>query len=236
MNLEIKGFLETSFIDWDGKICSVLFVAACNWRCPFCHNWPLIENPDTHETVPLERIKEYLIEHRDFIDGICLTGGEPTLYKKSGLFEFLREIKDLGLLVKLDTNGTDSAALQKLMTDHLVDFIALDIKAPLDERYDKLTAVKTDLEQVKQSIKLIQSGLTDYEFRLTVVPTLLAEKDIEDVARELKGAKKFVLQQFVPDNCWGKELRCVRPYEREKIMAMAELAKKYIPNTTTRGI
>jgi len=235
MELEIKGFIETSFLDWDGKIVSTLYVAGCNFRCPFCHNAGLIEKPREYETIPLERIERFLLEHKNFIDGICLTGGEPCLHKNAGLLEFMRRIKSLGFLIKLDSNGTDPECLKMALDEKLADYIAMDIKGPLDERYYRLSGVKTDLNKIKQSIKIIMESGVPYEFRTTVVPTLLGTKEIEDIARELAGARKFVLQQFAPGHAWDEALRSVKPHSREKIEEMAAAARPHINNVMIRG-
>jgi len=233
--LEIKGFIETSFLDWDGKVVSTLYVAGCNFRCPFCHNAGLIEKPHEYETIPLKKIEGFLLERKDFLDGICLTGGEPCLHKKRGLFEFLQRVKDLGFQVKFDSNGLDPECLHRLIGQNLVDYIAMDIKGPLDERYDKLSGVKTDLSKVKQSIKLIMESELDYEFRTTVVPTLLSPEDVVDIAKELKGARKFVLQQFAPAHTWDEALRTIKPYDREVLDEMVKPCQPYVKNILIRG-
>ena len=234
-DLEIKGFIETSFLDWDGKIVSTLYVAGCGFRCPFCHNSGLIEKPRDYETIPLARIERFLLEHKDFLDGICLTGGEPCLHENRGLFEFLKRIKDLGFQVKFDTNGADPECLRKVIDQKLVDYIAMDIKGPLDKRYDKLSGVKTDLDRIKTSIKVIRESGLAYEFRTTVVPTLLDKKDIEDIAKYIAGAEKFVFQQFSAAHTWDERLRSLKPYPREKLEEMMALAKPYVTNTIIRG-
>lgn len=236
MSLEIKGFIESSFLDWDGKVVSTLYVACCNFRCPFCHNSGLIEDPAQYETIPHERIEQFLRERKDFIDGICLTGGEPCLHKRKGLYEFLRRIKELGFRVKFDTNGADPDCLRDIINLKLVDYVAMDIKGPLDERYHKLSGIRTDIEKIKESIRLIMGSGLDHEFRTTLVPTLLDEKDIQDIARALSGAKKFVIQQFVPDHAWDKSLRAVKPFPREKINVMVGAAKEFVANTLARGV
>ena len=235
MDLEIKGLIETSFLDWDGKVVSTLYVPYCNFRCPFCHNSGLIEKPQDYETIPLERIENFLTERKDFIDGICLTGGEPCLHKKRGLFEFMRRIKGLGFKIKFDTNGTDPQTLGELIDGKLIDYIAMDVKGPLDERYDKLSGIRTDLEKIKQSIALIMASGLDYEFRTTVVPTLLDMKDIEDIAKYISGAQKFVLQQFAPDHTWDESLRTLKPYPREKLEEIVKASRPYVENTLIRG-
>jgi len=233
--LTIKGFIETSFLDWDGKIVSTLYVAGCNFRCPFCHNSGLIEKPGDYETIPLSRIEGFLLEHKDFLDGICLTGGEPCLHKNRGLFEFLRRLKDLGFQIKFDSNGADPECLKNVVDQKLADYIAMDIKGPLDERYDKLSGIKTNLAKIKESIKIIMESGIPYEFRTTVVPGLLQGKDIKDIAEYIAGAEKFVFQQFAAEHTWDENLRSVKPYLREKLEEMVEVARPYVANTLIRG-
>jgi len=236
MDLEIKGFIESSFLDWDGKVVSTLYVGRCNFRCPFCHNSGLIEAPDTYPTIPLSKIENFITERKDFIDGVCLTGGEPCLHKNKGLFEFLQRIKSLGFRIKFDTNGFDPDCLQKIIEQKLADYIAMDIKGPLDKRYDKLSGIKTDLSKIKKSIKLVMESGIDYEFRTTLIPTLLDAKDIRDIARAIPGAKKFVIQQFVPKHAWDESLREARPFEKEKIDAIVCSSKDFVANTLARGV
>jgi pyruvate formate lyase activating enzyme len=234
-DLEIKGFIETSFLDWDGKVVSTLYVAGCNFRCPFCHNSGLIEKPQDYETIPLARIQQFMLEHKDFLDGICLTGGEPCLHENRGLFEFLRRVKGLGFQIKFDTNGADPECLKKAIDQKIVDYIAMDVKGPLDDRYDKLSGVKTNLPRIKESIKIIMEKKVPYEFRTTVVPTLLETGDIEDIAKYIAGAEKFVFQQFAAEHAWDEALRTIKPYFREKLDEMAAVAKLYVANTVIRG-
>lgn len=234
-DLQIKGFIETSFLDWDGKIVSTLYVAGCNFRCPFCHNSGLIERPGDFETIALARIEGFLLEHKDFLDGICLTGGEPCLHKERGLFEFLRRIKALGFGIKFDTNGADPECLKKVIDEKLADYVAMDVKGPLDERYDRLSGIRTDLDKVKASIRIIRESGVPYEFRTTVAPTLLDTPDIEDIAKDIAGAEKLVLQQFVADHTWDESLRSLKPYPREKLDEMAAAARPHVANTLIRG-
>ena len=236
MDLEIKGFIETSLLDWDGMIVSTIYVPYCNFRCPFCHNSGLIEKPREYETVPISHIEKFLLEHKKFIDGICLTGGEPCLHKNRGLFGFMQHIKGLGFKIKFDTNGTDPETVKKAIDDKLVDYIAMDIKGPLDERYNKLSGVKTDLDKVKQCIAIIMEKRVPYEFRTTVVPGLLDERDIEDIARFIAGAEKYVFQQFAAEHTWDGSLRSVKPYPKEKLEQMVKVSKSYIENTSIRGV
>lgn len=234
MSLEIKGFIETSLVDWDGKVVSVIFLPGCNFRCPYCQNIDLIDHPEKFKTVPEEKVFGYLESHKDFIDGVCITGGEPTLHKNGGLTEFIKKIKQDGFLVKLDTNGSDPNYLKELVRDNLIDFVAMDIKAPL-EGYNKAANVKVDTEAVKESIQFILSGNIDHEFRTTVVPTITGLAEIEGISKLIAGAKKYALQQFEPENCKDIELRKLKPYDRETIAEMMKIAKKYVGNVIYRG-
>jgi pyruvate formate lyase activating enzyme len=236
MTLTIKGWNETSLLDWDGKIVTTLYVGGCNFRCPFCHNFQLVESPDSLPTISVETIEAYLLAHRDFIDGICLTGGEPCLYKKSGLLDFLQQIKELGFLIKLDTNGADPDCLAVLCQQKLVDYLAMDIKAPLDKTYEKLTAVTIDLQKISASIKLIINSGIAYEFRTTVVPPWIGEKEISAIAKSITGASSWVLQQFVPANCWAEDLRRQQPYSEPEFNHLVAAAQLILPTTRVRGI
>lgn len=236
INLEIKGFIETSLIDWDGHVVSVVYLPYCNYRCPFCHNTGIVSNSDTYPTVPIGKVMDFLGEHLDFLDGVCITGGEPTLHNDKGLVEFIEKVRHLGLKIKFDTNGSDPRTLTHLINKKLLDYIAMDIKAPLDLRYAKLSGSQVDLDKVSQSIAIIMGSGIDHEFRTTVVADMLVKADIEEIARYLTGAKKLVLQQFEPRYADADELKNVKPYSREAMLEMQEIAKKYVPNTILRGI
>jgi len=234
MSLDIKGFIETSLLDWDGKVIAVIFLPGCNFRCPYCQNIDLIDHPEKFKAIPEEKVLEYLESHRDFIDGICITGGEPTLHKNSGLTEFMKKVKQKGFLVKLDTNGSDPDYILELIKDDLVDFIAMDIKAPLDG-YNKATNVKVNLRNIKESIDLLLSGKVDNEFRTTVVPTITGIAEIEGISQLIAGAKKYVLQQFEPENCKDIHLKTLKPVDAETMGKMLEVARIYVQNVGYRG-
>jgi len=234
MSLDIRGFIETSLVDWDGKIVGVIFLPGCNFRCPFCQNIGLIDHPEKYKSIPEDRIIKYLDSHKNFIDGICITGGEPTLQKNNGLTELISKIKRGGFLVKLDTNGTDPEYLKYLINKKLIDFVAMDIKAPFD-LYNRSTNVKVNIEDIKRSVEILKSTGIDYEFRTTMVPTLIGEKEIETIARALEGSKKYVLQQFEPENCEDIELKKLKPYDSETVKKFVETAKRFINNVKYRG-
>ena len=231
--MKIKGMIEASFLDWDGKIVTTLFVPKCNFRCPYCQNWELIEHPENFEEIDFERIKKFLLSHKDFIDGVCVTGGEPTIYED--LPDFIKKIKELGFLVKLDTNGSKPRMIKKLIDEKLVDYIAMDMKAPF-EKYDAAGGVKVDVESIKRSIEIIMNSKIEYEFRTTAVPGITDESDIENIAASVRGAKKYVLQQFIPKNAMDEKLRNITPYKKDVFEKMMEKAKKYVKNARMRGV
>lgn len=235
--MEIKGFLDVSLVDWDGKLTSVIYLPNCNFRCPFCHNTNLVLEPEQLETIPIEHIKEQLKKQKGWIDGVCITGGEPTL--QNDLPELCTRLKEMGFLVKLDTNGTNPTLLKELFDQRLVDYVALDIKAPLTpEKYSVATGVKAEetLEQVKESIKLLLDSSMDYEFRTTVVPDLHNKDDIKQISYDVRKCRKYVLQRF--DVSLGKET--IDPNFMSKSLTEEEIneflieVKKIIPNTNLR--
>lgn len=200
MDIHIKGVQKVSLIDYPGKISSIVFLNKCNMRCPYCHNPELVFNNDSGGEFPditVEEFMKFLDTKKKWIDGVCITGGEPTLHP--GLIEFMKMIKSKGLLVKLDTNGTNPKIIEQAISQKIVDFVAMDIKNSL-ERYEETVNMKVNLENVKKSIRLIidsgNAGLIDYEFRTTILPRFIGEKEIIGIGKILNGSKKYVIQQF----------------------------------------
>jgi len=190
--MRIKGLQKTTLIDYPDKVACTIFTFGCNFRCPYCHNPELVIEDETKE-IPQEEILKFLEERKDFFDGVCVTGGEPTFHRD--LPELLKKIKRLDLAVKLDTNGTNPETVEQLIKNKLVDYIAMDIKAPL-KKYEQVVKEKVDLEKIKRSVELTKNSGIDYEFRMTVPPETFYEKDFTEIGKWLKGAKKFYLQKF----------------------------------------
>ena len=224
--------IETSLIDWDGKIVSTLYVSLCNFRCPFCYNYDLVLHPKNLRNISFEEINSFLLKRKDFIDGICMSGGEPTLYPD--LVLYFRKIKEKGFLIKLDTNGTNPKLLKNLLDFGLVDYIAMDIKSSLNYKsYFKAAGIKDKilLDNVKDSIKLIMNSKIDYEFRTTVVPLLHNEETIVKIAQHISGARKYILQNFSPqEKTLDSSFQKIKPYSDGKIQELSEKAKKYVHN------
>lgn len=216
---EIKGFLETSFIDWPGKICSVLFLSHCNFRCPYCHNHPLVFHPEQYPSIPIEDILSYLRSYRDWIDGVCLTGGEPTLHVDLPLL--IQEMRGEGFLIKLDTNGSNPQILENLIKMRQIDFVSMDVKAPLDAfSYRRSAGLPINLNLILRSIELLKRGEVDYEFRMTVVPELHQKEDIERLGDQLRVGPRLVLQNFNPENPLDPSLKETLPYPPQALREM----------------
>lgn len=230
---EIKGFIETSFCDWDGKLSSVIFLPGCNLRCPFCQNGDLVTRPDALDTIDFGLVGSYLEDKRGWIDGVVITGGEPTIWP--GLPELICDIKCLGVGVKLDTNGTNPCMLHSLAQEGLLDYVAMDIKSALDERYQRAAGTAVDLEAIRRSIGLVMSMGDSYEFRTTLVPGIVGEDEIESIAISIEGARKYVLQRFVPDNSLDKSMRQALPYRDTFIAQLVERASNYVGECFYRG-
>lgn len=207
----IKGFIETSFLDWKGELSSVIFFAGCNFRCPFCHNSDLVLRWDTLSDVHLEYIILTLRKYKQWVNKVVVTGGEPTIHM--GLYNVLGYLKREDIQVKLDTNGSSPSVLRGLVAEGLVDYIAMDVKGPL-ERYDTWCGTKVDIKKIEESIRFIMEGNVNYEFRMTVVPSLHREEDVYQVAEYLRASDKFFLQEFKPRQCIDRSFLNVQPFPK----------------------
>jgi len=213
----IKGFLELSFLDWPGKLSGVVFVGGCNFRCPYCQNHPLVLRPQELPDVPLRQVLERL--EGKWIDGVVISGGEPLIC--ADLPDLCRAFRSAGFQVKVETNGSRPAMLERLLTEGLVDAVSMDLKAPLkEEPYARAAGVKVDLEAIRNSVELLRASPIEHDFRLTVVPGLHVEEDVRAVAELLQGGGPLVLQDFSPHDTLDPRLREVQPYGREWIERM----------------
>jgi len=213
-----NGFITISFNEVSGKAVAVVFTGGCNFRCPWCQNRDLVLRPETLPVFQEEDIFASVEKRRNWLDGVAITGGEPTLQPE--LQEFCRRVKEKDLQVALATNGSNPDVLNDLIKQGLVDYISLDVKAPLTfERYRDLTAVEDGavFERVLKSIELIRNSPVDYEFRTTLVPELLSPDDIVKIASYLKGARKYAIQQFVPQSTIDPKFEKVAPWPRDII-------------------
>ena len=234
--MRIGGYQKTSLIDYPGKVAAVIFTSGCNFRCPYCHNRDLVLAGSEGGAFEASEILKDLEERKNLIDGVCITGGEPTLQKD--LPEFVKKIKDLGLLVKLDTNGSNTTILQSVIKNGLVDYVALDIKAPLDERYGRAVGKKDfEISFILLSMKELVASNVAYELRTTVVPGLHSEKDLLDLAKQLSEIApkaRWFLQNFQPKNCLDPEFEKIKPYDKIFLENLVEKLRVPMPNTNLR--
>ncbi|TGE38961.1 anaerobic ribonucleoside-triphosphate reductase activating protein [Desulfosporosinus fructosivorans] len=199
--MNIGGFVKTSFVDYPGKIASVVFTQGCNCRCGYCHNVGLLEIKKTFNNIRPEKIFEFLAKRKGMIDAIVISGGEPTLQEH--LHIFIKELKEMSFLVKLDTNGTNPEKLRALIDDQLLDFIAMDLKAPLS-KYEQVTEIRgLELSTIRESVEVIKSSGLAHEFRTTLCPELEAD-DIPSIMLDFEIASNYVVQ-----NCKSTDLKKV---------------------------
>jgi pyruvate formate lyase activating enzyme len=235
--MKFRGWQKTSLIEYPGKISTVLFTGSCNFRCPFCYNRELVLHPRKLPSIGEPEVMGYLRENRHLYHAVMVTGGEPTLHK--GLPLFLAKVSKLGLLAGLETNGTDPVMLNKLIKGKLVDFVAMDIKAPLVwERYRRAAGISDRklFEKVKRSVRMLLGSGLDHEFRTTVVPGIHTEEDIIKISNEIKGARRYVLQQFLPKNTIDESMSGLVPIGSRELHAMRKRAKKNVAACEVRNL
>ena len=219
MKHSIKGFIPTSFVDWPGKISSVIFLAGCGFRCPACHNYKLVTDPDSLDDYPLDEILRQLERRKHWIDGVTVTGGEPTI--RSNLPELLSLLRECGARVKLDTNGARPAMLARLIESGLVDAVYMDVKAPLDARhYSRAAGVPVDPAVIRRSIRILNSADVEVAFRTTVVPGLVEEPELRLIVRALGPAHRFIVQPFRGAETLSPHLREAKEFSLDRFEAM----------------
>jgi pyruvate formate lyase activating enzyme len=232
----IKGFDQMSLIDWDGMVATTLYLSGCNFRCPYCHNSGLVLFPDQYESIPFDEILAYVREHNDFLDGVVVTGGEPCIHE--GIPDLLRELRDVGMRVKLDTNGSFPEMLDLLIREELVDYVAMDVKAPLDfDAYARSAGIadRRTFEKVRDSIDILLEGKVDYEFRITVVPALHRASDLDRIAEQIKGARRFVIQNYVPRDTIDPSFLEEAPYNQERLEEFQKAMEPMFDECVVRG-
>ncbi|MFX0062187.1 MAG: anaerobic ribonucleoside-triphosphate reductase activating protein [Candidatus Hermodarchaeota archaeon] len=230
--MHFGGFQKFSVIDYPGKLSAIAFTYGCNLRCPYCHNPELVRprNENTLEYAETEIIK-FMDSRVGKLDALVITGGEPTL--QTDLEDFIRKIKQLGFLVKLDTNGTRPEVLKQLLGKKLLDYVAMDIKAPF-ERYQEVTRSKVDVPKIKESITLLKTSKISYEFRTTVVRGFITLQDIKQIGKEIDGASLGVIQNFAPTKCLDNEFLTKAPYSAEELEQMKLELSNYVKEVIIR--
>jgi pyruvate formate lyase activating enzyme len=231
--MRFKGWVKSSLLDYPGQIATSLFCGGCNFRCPNCQNADLVLRPDELVDVQEGEIGAFLERRRGLVDAVVLSGGEPTL--QPDLLSFAARLRAMGFLVKLDTNGYRPDVLQAAIAAQAVDYVAMDVKAP-PARYALAAGVEVDVRRIQRSVDLLRAGKVAYEFRTTVVPGLLEEEDILQIAQWIAGAQQYYLQQFSPHGTLDPDLSRRAPYPPARIQKMADLSRRWVMRVGVRGV
>ncbi len=230
--MEIYGFQKTTLLDYPEHVAATVFTGGCNFRCPFCHNAPLVLEPGVNPLISEGEVLASLEKRRGILEGVCITGGEPTLQRD--LREFICKLKGMGYLLKLDTNGYRPDVLWELLRDGLLDYVAMDVKASF-ENYARAAGCRNlDLSRIEESIAILKGCAIPYEFRTTVVRGIHSEEEFEKIGRLLAGCRAYYLQSFRDgEDVIGEGYAAFSAHELQN---MANRAKKYIDKVELRGI
>ncbi|NPA58714.1 MAG: anaerobic ribonucleoside-triphosphate reductase activating protein [Aquificae bacterium] len=230
--MKIAGIQKFSMIDYPGKMSAVVFVQGCNFRCPYCHNRELVLPAYFQKTMEEEEVFNFLAERKGKLQGVVITGGEPTIFPD--LPDFLKRIKKMGFYTKLDTNGSNPEMLKTLIERKLVDFVAMDVKAPI-EKYSQIAGVEVDREKIIKSIKLIiQSGI-EHEFRTTLVKGILQYSDLLKIVNLIKGAKRYAIQNFHPaETLVDEKYKSKTGYPKDKLNKFGKRLKDRFASVVVR--
>lgn len=230
--MKIHGLQKLTLLDFPGKIACTVFTAGCNMRCPFCHNASLVTHVDPDAVMDDDEFFAFLKKRTGMLDGVAITGGEPTL--DPGLADFMRRVRSMGFLVKLDTNGTRPALLREILAEGLADYVAMDVKNS-PEKYGLTVGIKEfDVAPVRESAAILMSSGTPFEFRTTVVDGLHTEADFEAIGQWLRGSEPYFLQNFKDSgDLIHPGMKGKSPEEMQKFL---EIVKKYIPKAELRGL
>ncbi len=229
--MEILGLEKMSIVDFDGKVAATIFTGSCNFRCPFCHNSPLVLDYQKIDAIPEQELMDFLLKRKNLLDGVCITGGEPTLQKD--LPSLCEKIKNLGYAVKLDTNGTNPKMVKELNENGLVDYFAMDIKNNKEDYAPIIGLESYNTSKVEETVDYFLSGKADYEFRTTLIKEFHTEKNIVKIGEWLRGANKYFLQKFKSgDNTIAQGLTEV---DNDTALSFQNILTKTVPKTFLRG-
>jgi pyruvate formate lyase activating enzyme len=230
--MNIHGFNKSTLLDYPKHLAATIFVGSCNMRCPFCHNASLVLRPYTQPLIPSEDVIAYLIKRKNILEGVCITGGEPTLYPELPLF--VKQIKELGLKVKLDTNGTNPAMIKELVEKNLIDYVAMDIKNSKDKYISTAGNKDISIDKIEESVSLLLSKIVEYEFRTTIVNELHTEQDMKSIGSWIKGAKAYYLQAYSDlGDVISPGFTCP---SKETLTLYRQLLSPYVEHVDIRGV
>lgn len=228
--MDFFGLMKLTLLDFPGHVACTVFTGGCNFRCPFCHNTPIIMREEDGK-ISEQEILEFLIRRKGVLEGICISGGEPLI--SEGLVSFMGKVKSLGYLVKLDTNGSLPKRLEMVIKSGFCDYIAMDIKNSLEE-YQKTAGVVIDTEDIKRSIDLIRNSGIEHEFRTTVVKELHSVTGIEALAQLIEGEEKYFIQSFRENE--NVLVKGLSSFDEAELQELLKSARKYVPKAELRGV
>lgn len=230
--IKIHGFNKLTLLDYPGKLAATIFLGHCNFRCPFCQNSGLVLAPEREPVIPVEEVMGVLKKRKGVLEGVCITGGEPTM--SAGLPDWIRSIKEMGYQVKLDTNGSHPEMLKRLVDEKLIDYVAMDVKNSPAKYGETAGIKKADLVSIHESIEFLKTGRVDYEFRTTVTKELHKKEDMEMIGKWISGSRRYFLQAY------RESEQVIHPvfssYSREQLENYRLMLLKYVPQVEIRGI
>lgn len=231
--MKIFGYQKTTLLDYPEHVAATVFTGGCNFRCPYCHNPELVFGDPKEFAMDPQEIFAHLNKRKGILDGVCITGGEPTL--QPDLEAFIRQIKEMGYAVKLDTNGFHPTILKRLLDEGLLDYVAMDLKAT-KEKYGLAVGIPSfDVTKIEESVEILLACKIPYEFRTTVVKGIHELDDFEEMAKWIAGCRAYYLQQFRDGDLISKE-NGFAAFEEEEMREMANICKKYIEQVSLRGV
>lgn len=230
--MKIGGLQKTSLLDYPNKLSAIIWTVGCNFRCPYCYNLELLDINNSG-AIKEEEIISFLKKRIGKLEALSITGGEPLL--NDDIFDFIHKIQNLNYLIKIDTNGSFPDKLKKLIDEDLVDYISMDVKAPKN-KYKQISGSNVKIKNIQKSIDLIKNFSKNYEFKTTIVPSLLNKDDIIEIAKWLKGANQYYLQQFKNDSkVLSDKLNKIKPYPKEYLFDIIHEIKPYFNKCEIRG-
>ncbi|TCL00057.1 pyruvate formate lyase activating enzyme [Natranaerovirga hydrolytica] len=230
--MKIQGLVKTTLVDFPGHLACSIFLGGCNFLCPFCHNKSLVLSDCMTENLDENYIFDFLEKRMGILEGVCITGGEPTVHKD--LYNFINKIKQLGYQVKLDTNGTHPNLMTSLISDNLIDYVAMDIKNSPQKYVQTVGLNQYDLENIYQSVNVLLKNNVPYEFRTTIVKEFHTKDDIVSIGEWVQGCNDYYLQSFHPSE--NQIVDGFSSYSKETLESYKDILKKYVYNVHLRGI
>ncbi len=230
--MEIHGLNKLTLLDYPGHTAATIFTGGCNFRCPYCHNKELVIHPEAYPTIPEDEVMDFLKSRIGKLQGVCITGGEATLQKD--LEDTIRAIREMGYLVKLDTNGYQPKILNKLLEEKLLDYVAMDIKNSREKYAQTAGVAQMDISLLEESVELLKNSGITCEFRTTVVKELHSIEDIQAIGEWIQGAKAYFLQSY--EESEGVICPGFHPWDKQTLLKMEQIAQRYVPEARLRGV